>query len=44
LHGLSRRTVRSEIILNARDGLLRDEAHMDARFGSFGDSGNLDVR
>jgi hypothetical protein len=44
VYGLSKRTVGSEIILNARDGLLRDEAQVDAHFGLFGDSANLDVR
>ena len=34
----------SEIILDAPMVLLGDEAHVEARFGTFGDSANLDAR
>jgi hypothetical protein len=37
------RTIGSEIVLDAPDGILGDEAHVDARFGPFVDSANLDV-
>ena len=37
-------TIGSEIILDAPDGTLSDEAHAKARFGPFGDSANLDAR
>jgi hypothetical protein len=36
-----KRTIGSKIILEV---LLRDEAQMEARFGPFGDSANLDLR
>jgi hypothetical protein len=36
-------TIGSEIVLDAPDG-VGDEAQVDARFGPFGDSANLDVR
>ena len=39
-----KRTIGSEIILQAPNGLLGDEAQEDAGFGPFGDSANLDVR
>jgi hypothetical protein len=38
-----KRTIGSEIILDT-PVLLGDEAQVDARFGPFGDSANLDVR
>jgi hypothetical protein len=38
------RTVHSKIILDAIDGLLGDEAQLEARFSPFGDYTNLDVR
>jgi hypothetical protein len=34
----------SEIILDTPDGTPSDEAQMEAHFGSFGDSANLDSR
>jgi hypothetical protein len=37
----ARRTIGSEIILDAPS---RDEAQVEARFGPFGDSANLDAR
>ena len=37
-------TIGSEIILDAPMVLLRDEAHVEAHFGAFGDSVNLDAR
>jgi hypothetical protein len=40
----AKRTIGLEIILDAPMVLLRDEAQVDARFGLFGDSGNLDAR
>jgi hypothetical protein len=38
-----RRTIGSEIILDAPMVLLGDEAIVDAHFGLFGDSANLDA-
>jgi hypothetical protein len=39
------RTIGIEIILDAPDSTpLGDEAQVDARFGLFGDSANLDAR
>ena len=38
-----KRTIGSEIILQAPNGLLGDEAQEDAGFGPFGDSANLDA-
>jgi hypothetical protein len=32
-----------EIVLNALDALLGDEAHVEARFDTFGDSPTLDA-
>ena len=40
----ARRTIGSEIILDAPDGTLGDEAQVEARFDLFGDSANLDAR
>jgi hypothetical protein len=40
----AKRTICSEIILDAPDGTLGDEALVDAHFGPFGDSANLDAR
>ena len=37
-------TIGSEIILDTMMVLLRDDAQLDARFGQFGDSANLDTR
>jgi hypothetical protein len=36
--------VGSEIIFDTPDGTLGDEAQVEARFGPFGDSYNLDAR
>jgi hypothetical protein len=36
------RTIGLEIILDASDVVLGDEAQLDARFSLFGDSANLD--
>jgi hypothetical protein len=36
------RTIGSEIVLDAPDGTLGDEAQMEARFDPFGYSANLD--
>ena len=38
------RTIGSEIGLDAPDGLLGDEAYVEALFRPFGDSANPDVR
>jgi hypothetical protein len=38
------RTMASEIILNEPEVLLVDEAQVEARFGPFGDSANLEAR
>jgi hypothetical protein len=40
----AKRTISSEIILDAPDGTLRWEAQVKAHFGPFGDSANLDAR
>ena len=40
----AKRTIGSEIILDAPDGTLGDEAQVEARFGLFGDSANVDAR
>jgi hypothetical protein len=40
----ARHTIWSKIILDAPIVLLGDEAQVEARFGSFGDSANLDSR
>jgi hypothetical protein len=37
-------TVGIEIILDELDGLLGDEAQVEAQFGPFGDSATLDAR
>jgi hypothetical protein len=39
----AKRTIGSGIILDVPDGLLGDEAQVEACFGLFGDSGNLDI-
>ena len=39
----AKRTIGSEIILDAPMVLLGDEAQVEARFGPFGDSANLDA-
>jgi hypothetical protein len=38
------RTRGSEIVLDTLNGTPSDEAQVDARFGLFGDSANLDAR
>jgi hypothetical protein len=38
------RTMGVEIVLDALDGILGDEAQVEAHFDPFGDSANLDVR
>jgi hypothetical protein len=38
------RTIGSGIVLDAPEVHLGDEAHVDAHFGLFGDSANLDAR
>ena len=40
----ARHTIGSEIILDAPNGTLGDEAQVKARFGPFGDSVNLFTR
>jgi hypothetical protein len=40
----AKRTIGSEIILDAPDGLVGDEAQVDAHFGLFRDSTNHDAR
>ena len=39
----ARCTIGSKIILDAPDGTTGDEAQVEARFGPFGDSANLDA-
>ena len=38
------RTIGSEIVLDAHDGLLGDVGYVESCFGLFGDSANLDAR
>ena len=40
----AKRTIGSEIVLDAPDGTPGDKAQVEARFGLFGDSPNLDSR
>ena len=40
----AKRTIGSEIILDAPDVILGGEAQVEARLGLFGDSANLDAR
>jgi hypothetical protein len=40
----AKRTIGSEIVLDAPDVLIGDEAQVDACFGPFADSANLDAR
>ena len=40
----AKRTIGSQIVLDARMELLGDEAQVEARFVLFGDSANLDAR
>ena len=40
----AKRTIGSEIILDAPDGTVGDGAQVEARFGPFGDNANLDAR
>ena len=40
----AKRTIGSNIVSDAPDVLLGDEAQLEARFGPFGDSANLDAR
>ena len=40
----ARRTIGLEIVLDAPDGTTSNKAQMEARFGPFGDSANLDAR
>ena len=40
----ARRTIGSEIILDATDRNLGNEAQVEAHFGPLGDSANLDAR
>ena len=39
-----KRTIGSEIIFDSADGTTSDEAQVEACFGPFGDSANLDAR
>jgi hypothetical protein len=43
VHWCDERTTSSEIVFDAPDGIARDEAQVEARFGPFGDSSNLDA-
>jgi hypothetical protein len=40
----AKQTIGSEIVLDTPDVLLGDEAQVEAHFGLFGDSANLDAR
>ena len=40
----TRCTIELQIVLDAPDGTSGDEAQVEARFGLFGDSANLDAR
>jgi hypothetical protein len=40
----AKRSIGSEIVLDAPDGTPRREAQVDAQFSPFGDSANLDAR
>ena len=40
----ARRTIGSEIVLDRSDGTTSNEAQVQARFGLFWDSANLDAR
>jgi hypothetical protein len=40
----AKHTTASDVILDTPDGLLGDEAQVEARFSLFGDSANLDGR
>ena len=40
----AKRTIGSEIVLDAPDGTPGDKAQVEARFGMFGDCANLDAR
>ena len=40
----ARRTIGCEIVLDALDGTTGDEAQVEAHFGLFGDSANVDER
>ena len=40
----AKHTIASEIVFDALDGTTSDEAQVEAHFGTFGDSGNLDAR
>jgi hypothetical protein len=40
----AKRTIGSEIILDAPNGLLSDETQEEARFALFGASANIDAR
>jgi hypothetical protein len=44
VHRCDERTTSSKIVFDAPDGIARDEAQVEARFGPFGDSANLDAR
>jgi hypothetical protein len=44
VHGLRQCIMGLEIILDAPDGTPGDEAQVETRFGSFGNSANLDAR
>ena len=40
----AKRTIGSEIVLDPPDGILGDEAQVEARFSPFDDNANLDAR
>ena len=40
----AKRTIGSEIVLDASDGTPNGQGSIEARFGPFGDSANLDAR
>ena len=43
MHVCAKHTIGSEIVLDTPDGLLGDEAEVEAHFDPFGDSANLDT-
>jgi hypothetical protein len=44
MHVCAKRAIRSKTIFDPHNGLLGDEAQVEARLSLFGDSSNLDTR